>query len=353
MYKNGLCLDHDVTMTTQNKLLKPNEAGKVRKGQAEQELARLHGSRYTEYRRLYQAAGWFEYEPPFPLYVMLEQSYLCNLRCPMCIQGLPAQRQAFEPSTSRMSWELYQRIVLEGERHGCPSIALHVNDEPLLVKDLPERIAFAKAHGFMEIYMTTNGILFTGEKVRQVIEAGVTHILFSVDAATEETYGKIRLGGDYAKVQEAIRMVLCVREARKTALPIIRASFVQNRLNQHETEAFTEKFSHLVDYVEIQGFSSYYGYTDQMIPLGTEPVKDFTCNEPWRKLIVRANGDVLPCCTFYGYEVVLGNVYQTTLFDLFNLPRMKRLRADFAKGIYNESACASCAKSFYAPQVHG
>lgn len=338
-------------MTSQDKLLNPNRLGKIRRERAEQELAQDYGARYTEYRRQYQAAGRFEYEPAFPLYLMLEQTYHCNLRCPMCIQGLPAERKRFEPSTNRMSWELFQQVVMEGERYRCPSIAMHVNDEPLLVKDLPARIAFAKAHGFMEIYMTTNGVLFTEEKVRQVIEAGVTHILFSIDAATEETYEKVRVGGDFAKVQEAIRMVLRFREFRRTVLPIVRASFVQNRFNQHETEAFMDKFGALVDYVEIQGFSSYYDHTDQMIPLAAERVEDFTCNEPWRKLIVRTNGEVLPCCTFYGYEVVLGNLRDSSLFELFNMPRMKRLRTDFAQGIYRESACASCAKSFYAPKV--
>lgn len=338
-------------MTSQDTLLKSDAAGKVRKEQVEAEQVRRYGDRYTEYRRLYKAAGRFEHEPAFPLYLMLEQTYLCNLRCPMCIQGLPAQREAFEPDGARMSWELFEKIVLEGERHGCPSISMHVNDEPLLVKDLPERIAFAKAHGFMDVIMTTNGVLFTKEKVQRVIEAGVTHILFSVDAATKETYDKVRIGGDFDRVLNAIELVRRVRSSRNSVLPIIRASFVQNRLNQHETEAFRERFSGLVDYAEIQGFSRYYGYTDQLIPSGSSPVEDFTCNEPWRKLIVRVNGDVLPCCTFYGYELVLGNLRDFSLFDLFNSSRMKQLRADFARGVYAESACGSCSRSFFEPVV--
>lgn len=338
-------------MTSQDTLLRPNKHGALRKARGEQRLADVYGDRYTEYRRQYRAAGSFEYEPAFPLHLMLEQTYLCNLRCPMCIQGLPGERKRFAPSTNRMPWEVFERVVLEGERHGCPSIAMHVNDEPLLVKDLPERIAFAKAHGFMEIYMTTNGVLFTEEKVRQVIEAGVTHILFSVDAATAETYDKIRLGGDFPKVQAAIGMVVRHREREASALPIVRASFVQNRLNEHETQAFMETFGALADYVEVQGFSSYYGHTDHMIPTKAAHVEDFTCNEPWRKLIVRANGDVLPCCTFYGYEIVLGNLRESSLFDLFNSSDMKQIRADFARGIYTGSACGACSKSLYTPHV--
>lgn len=307
-------------MPSQDDVLKSDEQRKVSRDRVEQAQVQQYGSRYSDYRRQYEAAARFEYEPTFPLYLMLEQTYHCNLRCPICIQGLSEERKAFEPSSPRMSRDLFQRIVLEGERHKCPSIAMEVNDEPLLVKDLSERIRYCKEHGFMDVFMTTNGVLFTEKTVREIIDAGVTHILFSVDAATKETYDKIRLGGDFQKVIDAITMVRRYREERNSVLPLIRASLVQNRLNQHETEAFGAQFGGLADFVEIQGFSSYYHHTDQLIPVGASKVEGFSCIEPWRKLIVRANGDVLPCCTFYGYELVLGNVNSTTLHELYNSP---------------------------------
>ena len=336
-------------MTTQDLLLCTNLRGEAKREQAEAEQARRHGERYREYRRQYRAAGRFEFEPAFPLYLMLEQTYLCNLRCPMCIQGMPEQRRNFEPGGARMTEDLYKRILLEGQKHQCPSIAMHVNDEPLLVKNLPERIALAKAHGFMDIFMTTNGTLLTEEKIRAVIEAGVTHILFSVDAATEETYNRVRPGGNYEKVLRAIDTARRFRDSQGSVLPILRASFVQNRLNQHETKIFLERFTDRVDFVEIQGFTHYYDQTTALAPQDLVPVADFTCNEPWRKLIVRANGDVLPCCSFYGYEIVLGNLADSTLQQMFNSPRMKKLRNDFKQGIYENPACESCSRSFYKP----
>ena len=336
-------------MTTQDWLLRTNLRGQAKREQAEAEQVRRYGERYLEYRRQYRAAGCFEFEPAFPLYLMLEQTYLCNLRCPMCIQGMPEQRRDFDPDGVRMSEELFEQIILEGEKHSCPSVSMHVNDEPLLVKNLPGRIAFAKAHGFMDVIMTTNGNLFTEEKIKAVIEAGVTHILFSIDAATEETYGKIRLGGDYGRALRAIEMARQFRDSRGWVLPILRASFVQNRLNQHETKAFVERFGEQVDYVEIQGFTRYYNRTDHLIPQDSNLITDFTCNEPWRKLIVRANGDVLPCCSFYGYEIPVGNLAYSTLRELFNAAQMKKLRADFKQGVYENPACKSCSSSFYGP----
>ena len=58
-----------------------------------------------------------------------------------------------------MPWDLYERIILEGEEHGLPSVSTHNNDEPLLVKDIAKRIKFARDHGVMDVIMTTNGLL--------------------------------------------------------------------------------------------------------------------------------------------------------------------------------------------------
>lgn len=340
-------------MSSQDDLLMSDQRRKTSWDQVEKVRVSRYGSRYLEYRRQYEAAARFEHEPTFPLYLMLEQTYHCNLQCPICIQGLSHERKAFEPTVPLMSWELFQQIVLEGERYQCPSIAMEVNDEPLLVKGLPRRIRFAREHGFMDVFMTTNGVLFTEKTVQEVIDAGVTHILFSIDAATRETYDKVRVGGDFQKVIEAIKMVRRYREERNAVLPLIRASFVQNRLNQHETEAFLEHLGILADFVEIQGFSSYYGHTDHLLPRAARKVEDFSCIEPWRKLIIRANGDVLPCCTFYGYELVLGNLRDLSLYELYNSLGLKGLRSEFRNGIYKAPACAACSRSFYHPSAKG
>ena len=46
----------------------------------ERTLLSLYGERYRTYRENYKLAGEYKYEPEFPLYLMLEQSYSCNLK---------------------------------------------------------------------------------------------------------------------------------------------------------------------------------------------------------------------------------------------------------------------------------
>lgn len=317
------------------------------RSKAEQELESRYGRRYRDYRKQYELASNLKHEFRFPIYIMLEQTYRCNLKCVYCIHGYPHLRKRYDLGVSCMPLDLYKRIILEGEKFGCPSIAMMNNDEPLLVKDLGQRIAFAKRHGFMDIIMTTNGNLMTERNIKEIVDAGITKVLFSIDAATEKTYKKVRVGGNFKKVLWAIEKITLYRRKLKTGLPILRASFVSSSVNQHEIALFIRKFSKIVDYVDVQPFLAYYHANRSFIPNNTPKVSDFHCNQPWRNLIVRGNGDVLPCCSFYGPEIVVGNLYWNSLYEIFNYGLMKQLRIDSKEARYRNVACRECANAFY------
>lgn len=335
----------NLNIETQETLIKHINSHNLKK--AEKELEVACGKRYIKYRRMFQLASDFKYEPEFPLYIMLEQTYRCNLRCPSCIHGYPELRRKFDPGISYMPWNLYERIVLEGKEHACPSISMHSNDEPLLVKDLSKRISFARKHGFMDVIVTTNGTLFTKDKIREIIDAGVTRILFSIDALSEETYKKVRPGGNLHTVLSAINIIIEYRNKLKSHLPILRASFVPNALNEDELETFVKTFSEIVDYVDIQPFSAYYGANAFLIPKRLKRVSNFCCSQPWTRLIVRGNGDMLPCCSFYGSQLVVGNAYNDTLKEVFNSKVMRLMRKEFKDGYYRNVSCKKCSTSMY------
>ncbi len=314
---------------------------------AENELVQMYGGRYIEYRRQWNLAGNFDYEPPFPLYIMMEQTYRCNMRCLSCIHAYPELQRKFSFDISCMPWNLYEKVILEGEKNNCPSISTHNNDEPLLVKDLEARIAFAKEHGFMDIIMTTNGIMFNEERIMGVINAGVTRILFSIDALTEETYDSVRVGGDFKKVLWALNKTIEYKKKLGTNLPIVRVSFAVNSLNRHELKQFIEEYSTIADYIDIQPYYTWKNANSKLIPEDADLVRDFRCNSPWRILIVRGNGDVLPCPNFYGVEVTVGNIYNESLRVIFASDIMKRMRRDFKNKIYRHPACFECSNGLY------
>jgi len=302
------------------------------------------GDRYSEYRKAFEAASRLELETDFPLYIMIEQSYNCNLKCKGCVLAYGDIVKKYSPNKV-MNEELFDKILAEAQENALCSVSMHSVSEPLLVKNLPERVAKAKDAGIMDIILSTNGLLLTKEKAKALIDSGITHFLFSIDAATEETYAKIREPGGFEKVKTAIGYV---REVKgDSATPITRASFVINALNEHEKDLFVTTFKDLVDYIDIQPFDIVEGRSEELIPSNCtrlEP-EDVACNLPFTRVIVRANGDVLPCCGWYSNEMVMGNIYDSTIKDIWNSDNMKKLREESRTRSYTSPICKKCIRS--------
>ena len=313
-------------------------------------MTKKFGQRYIDYRKQYLNLFKKEYELDFPLYIMLEQTYQCNLRCPSCIHGYLKDKNKFNVNkeVSVMTMQLYKKIIDEAAEYKCPSLAMMGYDEPLLVKNLPERINYAREKGFMDIIMTTNGNLFDENKIKQIVDAGITRILFSVDAATSETYKITRPGkGSFTNVIRNMRLLKEYKEKNNLVIPYTRASMVVTKNNENEYVKFREKFIDLVDGIEFQTFSTYYNKNTNIIPTNAEKIVDFSCSEPWARTIIRQNGDVLPCCTFYGYELPMGSIKKETIYNIYNSKEFKKIKQEVKSKEYSKLPCIECSNSFY------
>jgi len=85
-----------------------------------------------------------------------------------------------------MDFRTYCRLIDECAEHNCPSIGMNHANEPLLDKDLIERVNYATKRGIMDIHMNTNAMLLTEEMSKKLLDTGLTRLCFSVDALTPE-----------------------------------------------------------------------------------------------------------------------------------------------------------------------
>ena len=152
-----------------------------------EKLALELGEKFVQYRKMFDSVNRFEIETKFPLYLQVELHQICNLRCPMCSITVPEAREKYV-TDKHLSWEMYEKIILEAEKYECPSLNPQGVNEPLLDQNLEDHIKFAKKHGFIDIFMNTNATLLSEERSKKILEAGLTRLRFSLDAATKETF---------------------------------------------------------------------------------------------------------------------------------------------------------------------
>jgi radical SAM protein with 4Fe4S-binding SPASM domain len=305
-------------------------------------LSRELGPRFTAYRKLWAAAEQTELIPDFPLFLQVETVDGCNLKCRMCFR-----RQQPQTPHRRMGAELFRQIISEARAGACPSMCLNGNNEPLLDRLLPERIAMARDAGVIDLRINTNAMLLTDDMSRSLISSGLTRLSVSIDAASPESYSRIRTGGNLERVIGNVLHFLALRKALGSKLPVLRMTFVVLNENRHEMDAFVRFWADKADYVSFQRYVPHTPEDGRRNPAQPdeeiEPRAGKRCSQPFERLVVDVEGNVFPCCSPLGSRLQLGSLRNASLQALWASAMEKRLRRCMqSSNTIDEPVCAVC-----------
>lgn len=299
-----------------------------------EKLVRKKGKPYLDYRHLWDESNKGILVQPYPLHLDIEVSPGCNLRCLSCVRSLPQELRMFKDDKQQfLSLKTFQALLSEGVERGLRAITLNGNNEPLLKRDIAEYVRAADRIGLMDIMLHTNGNLLTRESTDRLLGAGLTAIYFSIDAFDPETYKRVRPGGDLSRVMDNIDYFLEQKTMRGLDLPVTRVSFVETRWNTHELKSFIEYWEDKVDFVVSQNFvSPFVGMANYHETEKRFRIPDRTyacppiCPYPFQRMLIRNNGDVTFCCSWYSYGTVLGNIYSNSVEAIWMGEAMQALR---------------------------
>jgi|TARA_E500000305_G_scaffold109922_2_gene116243 sulfatase maturation enzyme AslB (radical SAM superfamily) len=266
---------------------------------------------YDDYRELWKKSGEFGTVPDFPIQLDFELNYSCNFRCPMCTWS--AEVTGKYGKETWFDFDVYKEVIDEGVKKGLKCIRLNYINEPLIRKDLVKFIEYARTAGILDIYMSTNGSLLTEEISKRLVTSGLTRLQISLDAATKETFNIIRVGGNFDEVIANVNRFIKIRKEMKSELPTLRVNFVQTETNEHEVEDFIEYWKDKADAIAIQDLVNIVKPTDGVKVAG---IKEFKCIQPFNHMAIRYNGDILPCCTFFGAELSVAKLKSKTKPDV-------------------------------------
>ena len=295
------------------------------------------GKRFTDYRvkyKNYLKDSEHKYLPDFPISVILELVNRCNLECPFCYQG---HRNDAKKST--LSIEDLKKLFLEFKKNKLDALLLS-SSEPLLYKDFSKILKMAEESEIMDQFIFTNGTLLNEKNSKVILNSSLTRLFVSIDAATSQTYDKVRipvnkkaLGEDrLKKIDENIINFINLRNSLGRKIPLVRVSFVALQTNAHEVEPFIEKWIDIVDSVEIQKENSIDFYDDLLKKKFDKKkllLRKYNCNEPWGQVTIHSDGTVGPCCNTVGRNLPIGNILNESLSDIWQGTKMREIREGF------------------------
>lgn len=180
-------------------------------------------------------------EPPEgPRHIHLVDSSSCNLFCPSCRPRLFTENSKAQERRRERLHQIMDRFL-----PGAKSLKMLGSGEvfasPMHVEVL-ESLSRDK-HPELNLNLITNGTLLPKFwPLLPNIHDMIFRIEISMDAASEKTYGKLRLGGGWDKVIEALE--LCASLRGSGSLRIFHMNFCANKINANEVPQFVEMADH-------------------------------------------------------------------------------------------------------------
>lgn len=164
--------------------------------------------------------------PALPEVLYVETSNSCNSLCETCPltffgNGTP----------HHLSLEEFERIIDQFPR--LKRVVLHGLGEPLLNRQLPAIVRSLKARGVTALF-NSNVIALTPRLQEELVRAGLDELRVSLDAATPETYRRVRGVAAFPKVVKHLREMVETRASLRSATPRISVWFTTLRENLAE-----------------------------------------------------------------------------------------------------------------------
>ncbi|MDO8538487.1 MAG: radical SAM protein [archaeon] len=272
-----------------------------------------------------------------PITANIESTNFCNLECIMCPRG-EMKRKLYH-----MKLEEFKAMI-DGLGKNTEYVGFDLFGETLIHPQIAEMVKYCTDKGIRSA-VSTNVTVLTEKKAKELLEAGLSIIVLSVDGATKETYEQVRQGGNYEDVLKNLNNFLRIKkEIPNKTFALIQLIEMNN--NKTEVQNFLDQWDFTdVDGVRIKRFQNWAGQLDQnnyFYEINSEQ-KFKPCDYLWRHMYVFATGEVVPCCRDFDGKHVLGNAMKEPLEKIWNNEAYQKLRKMHVEGRRNEiPLCRNC-----------
>jgi hypothetical protein len=334
---------------------------------------------YQAYRREWDRRAEAMDAGDHPVHVDLETVAVCDLRCGSSEEDPKGfcqiwthehiRTQGFDEHTYQKGYmdpRLYDRLIHQCADMGASSIKLNYRGEPSLHQEIVSFVRLAHRLGFPDVMMNTNGnggARKNPDLFADLVSAGITDLMFSVDASDEETYRRQRVGGDWDVLLRSVRSSVRARQEGRAAGDCrIRASVVRTHLNADDVDS-----GRMEDFWKGEMGVDWMSVSECYFPAGQQhgwkaahwrelSAAEFQCPDPFRRMVVTWDGrHTMPCCQGFTLEIDGGPVVPdcrgpvVSLQQAWASPNFERLRRAHRErtwdrpGAEGEPICRSCA----------
>jgi len=272
--------------------------------------------------------------PPFPKIMLIELTNQCNHRCSFCFNSISTRKKG------SINAKLLESILKEAYKLGTREVGFYGAGEPLLFKNIEQYIKLAKEIGYDYIYMTTNGVLASYEKVKSLISVGLNSIKFSINAATRETYKLIHGKDDFNRVIENLKQIKSFRDRYNIKFKI-GVSCVLTDVNYREKEHAKNTIGKIADDIVFVKEGNQGGYMNNK-NISQNGIT-IPCSMLFNRFHVSSEGYFTLCCVDYQNYLAVADLNHISLKDAWSSKFAVDMRNKHLSSNIKGTLCYNCS----------
>lgn len=292
--------------------------------------------------------------PRVPAFVQFETSTKCGGNCVNC----PNSHRTMEKDGTITGGR--DKLVKRGESIGrypalleikrypeIKTVAPFLYEDPFLQPDIIDTLRTIRRMGKGIILYSALAHVDT-MLLKQVVTEGlaaeihVSHHGYDRDSWRAWHGGSIR---DYADARANISYLASIKHHGGYTLPRVILNTINIPDNTKEAKRIRGSFTDQVDDIWFVSYDDFHGTFPDLLWRDPMPSWRTPCQRLWTSLNILSDGNVTPCCLDYAEEMVIGNIKDQTLEEIYHGDKAQKWRDDHLNGVFR-GPCATC-KAWY------
>ena len=240
----------------------------------------------------------------------------CNAACIMC----PREKQTRDQGT--MSMDMFKDVLEQLTDQDVEAVSLENYGEPYVDKFLFDRAAMIKDRGLKAYTITTGSLLHLKDNITNTLKY-FDKLRISNYATTKEVYEKVHKRLKFETVDKNLTDLFSAREESDSNIRI-EMYFLSLKENSHQTNDWIHLNESRADFISIW---KPHNWGDGRSYRKIDKSNRRSCGRPFNgPLQVQWDGKIVPCCYDYNSQIVLGDLNEDTIDEVYNSAEYNKLR---------------------------